>query len=139
MASENRALIFDFDGVLADTEPLIWKAWASLLEPYHVPFSWEDYCHFGRGIKDEPMLRRIPQLLANPSLLVKLIDQADTAQQIVQRWVEECPPIPATTIAMFRTLRDFRIGLVTSSQRAEVEPVLQKAGNSRMFSCPGSS
>ena len=26
-----KALVFDFDGVLADTEPLYWKAWAGLL------------------------------------------------------------------------------------------------------------
>ncbi len=128
MAFETRALIFDFDGVLADTEPLIWRAWARLLDSHKVPFSWDDYCRLGRGVKDEQMLRRLPQLQANASLLAQLVNEIDSARQIVQGWTEECPPIPEPTVAMLRGLSGFRIGLVTSSQRSEVEPVLRRSG-----------
>jgi HAD superfamily hydrolase (TIGR01509 family) len=128
MAFETRALIFDFDGVLADTERLIWKAWAWLLAEQKIPFSWDDYCRLGRGVEDGEMLRRLPQLQADPSLLAQFESQADTARQIVQNWTKERPPIPDTTIAMLRGLSGFRIGLVTSSQRAEVEPVLRSVG-----------
>jgi beta-phosphoglucomutase-like phosphatase (HAD superfamily) len=31
MGGRPEALVFDFDGVLADTEPLHWKSWAALL------------------------------------------------------------------------------------------------------------
>lgn len=127
MAFETKALIFDFDGVLADTEPLIWRAWARLLNSHKVPLSWDDYCRLGRGVTDEEMLSRLPQLQADTSLFAQLVSETDSARQIVQDWIEECPPILDTTIAMLRSLSGFQIGLVTSSKRSEVEPVLSRA------------
>ncbi len=64
-----KALVFNFDGVLADTGPLYWKAWATLLAPHNICLSWEDYCRFGRGVTDEQMLEKLPQLSANPPVL----------------------------------------------------------------------
>jgi HAD superfamily hydrolase (TIGR01509 family) len=133
MALKTWALLFDFDGVLADTEPLIGNAWARLMASHNAPFSWDDYCRFGRGVKDEPMLRRLPQLQANPSLLAKLIDETASARQIVRDAMEEHPPIPDATIAMLHGLTGFRIALVTSSRLAEVESVLRNAGVLQCF------
>jgi beta-phosphoglucomutase-like phosphatase (HAD superfamily) len=65
MTMSTGALIFDFDGVLADTEPLIWKAWALLLASHRVDLSWDEYCRFGRGVTDQQMLSRLPQLRSN--------------------------------------------------------------------------
>ncbi len=42
MNRKPEALIFDFDGVVADTEPLYWKAWATILAMHGIEFSWED-------------------------------------------------------------------------------------------------
>jgi beta-phosphoglucomutase-like phosphatase (HAD superfamily) len=30
------AILFDFDGVLADTEPLHWRCWQEILNPYSI-------------------------------------------------------------------------------------------------------
>jgi beta-phosphoglucomutase len=127
MDFETVALIFDFDGVLADTEPLFWRAWARLLDSHKVPFGWDDYCRLGRGVKDEEMLSRLPQLQADPSLLLQLLSEIGAVRRIVQDWIEEHPPIPDPTIAMLRGLNAFQVGLVTSSHRSEVEPVLRRA------------
>lgn len=35
-------VIFDFDGVLADSEPLAWRAWAAVLSPYGIAISEAD-------------------------------------------------------------------------------------------------
>src|SRR5271168_2810939 len=68
MHSQPESLIFDFDGVLADTEPLYWKAWRELLLPHGIELSWEEYCRIGRGVKDDQMLLRIPKVASSPAL-----------------------------------------------------------------------
>ncbi len=37
------AILFDFDGVLADTEPIHWACWSEVLTPYGLHVDWETY------------------------------------------------------------------------------------------------
>jgi beta-phosphoglucomutase len=132
MAAAARALIFDFDGVLADTEPLIWKAWARLFDAHDIHFTWDDYCRFGRGVTDQQMLGSLPQLQSRSSLRVTLQNEMDAQQPVVRNADSQRSLIPDSTVSMLLRLSGFRIGLVTSSRRADVEPVLQAAG---VFPC----
>ena len=57
MDMEPKAPVFDYDGVIADTEPLFWKVWVQLLAPHGINLCWESYCKFGWGVTDETVLR----------------------------------------------------------------------------------
>lgn len=133
MPLQPEALVFDFDGVLADTEPLYWRAWASVLAPFDVPLSWDDYCRIGRGIKDEHMLASLPQLAADPCLLAIVRERMEGRKELVRKCCAEQSPILASTVTMLRSLQGIRIGLVTSSARCEVEPLLRTAGIDSCF------
>ena len=37
------AVIFDFDGIIVDTEPLHYKAFQEVLVPLGLGYSWEEY------------------------------------------------------------------------------------------------
>jgi beta-phosphoglucomutase len=128
MSLEPEALVFDFDGVLADTEPLYWKAWSALLEAHGIPFSWKDYCKFGRGVKDEEMLATLPHLASRPSVLSSLKRQLNRHKEMVRDWTSQRPPIGAPTVSMLKSLTRYKTGLVTSSEEEAVEPILRKAG-----------
>ena len=52
MAELRETLVFDYDGVIADTEPLHWKSWAVLLARYGIQLGWEEYCRIGQGVSD---------------------------------------------------------------------------------------
>lgn len=41
--SRIRAVIFDMDGVLVDTEPVSWKVYQKILEPYHQDMTLKQY------------------------------------------------------------------------------------------------
>jgi beta-phosphoglucomutase len=127
MNRKPEALIFDFDGVLADTEPLYWKAWATLLPVHGIEFSWKDYCRVGRGVEDEPMLQAIPQLAANPALLEKLHQERPARKAMVEGFWREKLPIGEATIELLHSLRGYPLGLVTSSRRSAVVPMLEAA------------
>jgi beta-phosphoglucomutase len=127
MNRKPEALIFDFDGVVADTEPLYWKAWATILAMHGIEFSWEEYCLVGRGVEDEGMLQAIPQLAANPALLEKLRLERPARKAMVERFWREKLPIGDATIELLHSLRGYPLGLVTSSRRTAVVPMLEAA------------
>lgn len=133
MHSQPDCLIFDFDGVLADTEPLYWRAWAELLLPHGIKLSWEEYCRIGRGVKDEEMLPRLSQVVSNPALLSRLRQQLASRKETIQSWSSQESLISEPTVKLLQSLSAFRLGLVTSSNRSEVEPVLRAAGVGECF------
>jgi beta-phosphoglucomutase len=126
------ALIFDFDGVLADTEVLHWKSWAQLLLPHGLRLSWEEYCVIGRGVSDLQFYEVIRQRI--PSLDVAYLEQQDNdrKRKVCESALLELP-IPQDTIQLLKSLEARRLGLVTSSERREVEPVLRAAGIRDLF------
>lgn len=121
------ALVFDYDGVLADTEILHWKSWATLVGQYGVQFTWDDYCELGLGVADDQICASFKKQA--PILeTVDLMRQNSDRKRMVREWSLAEPPIPQETIKMLNTLAGYRIGLVTSSDRTDVEPVLRVTG-----------
>ena len=122
-----QALVFDYDGVLADTEPLHWRSWAALFRPYGVELTWEEYCRIGRGVSDIQMFASLvkdaPRLPVDELMLLNV----QRRRMVLERSLAESP-IPRETIEFLAALKADRIGLVTSSDRADVEPVLRAAG-----------
>ena len=64
-AAPIKALIFDFDGVLADTEPLHWQAWREIVEPYGIDLNWEIFKKICVGLSDAEMLNELCRLARN--------------------------------------------------------------------------
>lgn len=126
MDQTREALIFDYDGVLADTEPLHWRSWDVLLSRYDVSFGWEEYCRVGRGVHDaqifEAFAKRMPLLNAEERSRLN-----HERKRRVCEWSLAESPIPQETVKLLMTLGAYRVGLVTSSERSEVEPVLRTA------------
>lgn len=50
MALAWHGLLFDFDGVVADTEPVHWRAWAGILRRHGFELDWASYCAHCRGV-----------------------------------------------------------------------------------------
>ena len=121
-----RAIFFDFDGVLVDSEPLHWKTWADVLKTKGIELGYEDYLRRFIGVSSREMLRILWQDLGRPF---------DT--EVFQAWYAEkralfrrgdlrVPPELAGFIA--GRLSGYRLGVVSSSRRSEVEPYLASAG-----------
>ena len=59
MRSAIQAVVFDFDGVLADSEPLHLAAYQRLIEPRGIHLDERTYCERYLGYDDEGALRRM--------------------------------------------------------------------------------
>lgn len=131
MAASPEALVFDFDGVIANTEPLYWRAWCELLKSFDVTFEWSEYCRIGRGIRDEKMLESLS--VADPVVIAQIRQRLPERREMVRIWKLNQPPISTATVQLLRSLAGRTLGLVTSSDRVEIEPMLRGAGIADCF------
>ena len=56
---ERWAVVFDFDGVIADTEPLHYRAFQQVLEPLKLGFGWDEYMAKYIGFDDRDAFQAV--------------------------------------------------------------------------------
>jgi len=123
------AILFDFDGVLVDTEPVHWACWAEVLAPLGVTLDWEFYRGRCIGIDDREMLRMMAGRSDPPRDWDQLWQRYPAKQEIFRARTIAAPPFPAGIVEMLGRLRgNYRMAVVTSSGRSEIEPLLEAGG-----------
>jgi HAD superfamily hydrolase (TIGR01509 family) len=122
------AILFDFDGVLADTEPIHWHCWSETLAPFGITLDWEIYCRQCIGVSDREMIASLCRLAPNPIDFERVWAQYPVKKQRFRDRVETTPPIAAATIELLSSLAGYKLAVVSSSGRVEIEPVLIRAG-----------
>ena len=58
------AILFDFDGVLADTEPLHCQCWAEILKPFGYELTWETFVREFVGVSEVEKAKPFAYVLA---------------------------------------------------------------------------
>jgi len=128
------AILFDFDGVLADTEPIHWACWAEVLKPFGIALGWDYYRGHGIGIDDKEMLRALAGLATPPVDWRTLFAEYPRKKELFRRRVLAHPPFDPALGAFLGSLqRTYRLAVVTSSARGEIEPLLVSGGLRRYF------
>lgn len=120
------AAIFDFDGIIVDTEPLHYKAFQVILEPFGISFSWQNYCDTYMGFDDrdafiEAFSSNGQELL--PDRLTGLIRQkAAYFENNVDADITAYPGV----VDLVRSLRQAGIPVAISSGalRSDILPIL---------------
>ena len=128
------AILFDFDGVLADTEPVHWACWAEVLQPFGIALEWEYYRGHGIGIDDKEMLRTLAGLASPPLDWRTLFAEYPRKKELFRRRVFAVPPFDPALDAFLENLhRTYKLAVVTSSARGEIDPLLVRGGLRRHF------
>jgi len=126
---EFEAILFDFDGVICDTEPVHWACWAGVLEPAGVVLDWEFYRDRCIGIDDREMLRMMAQRSDPPRDWESLWALYPAKRDVFRTRMIDSPPFPAGLSGFLEGLRGhYKLAVVTSSGRTEIEPVLRTGG-----------
>ena len=118
------SILFDFDGVLVDSEPLHCASWGEVLTPFGITLEWEDYRAQYLGIDDRDMIRRLAAEARPPLDWQILWAQYPRKKELFQRRMEQ-PPFPPGLPVLLDSLRNgYKMAVVSSSARSEIEPPL---------------
>ncbi len=128
------ALLFDFDGVLVDSEPVHYQCWNEILSTFGLSLGWEAWSANCIGVSDRLMLERMSRQLTPPIDVETLYETYPRKKARFLELMEEEMPFFDGVEALFESLHaDYSLAVVTSSGRSEVEPILQKAGLNRFL------
>ncbi|MEW6719260.1 MAG: HAD family phosphatase [Thermodesulfobacteriota bacterium] len=124
------AVIFDFDGVIADTERLHFDLFGKALEPEGISFTWEEYVAHYMGCNDRDAFRkaflRNGRELEDGRLSRMIHAKSRLFQDAVRQGVSSYPG----AIETIRSLNASRIPLAICSGalRADIDPILSAFG-----------
>jgi beta-phosphoglucomutase len=119
------SILFDFDGVLADTEPIHYDCWLEVLAPFGIRPTWDYYQRECIGISDRLMVERI----STPESFDRIWPQYAVKQALFRHKLAMKSPFLFETTRLIAELAPrYKLAVVSSSGRTEVEPPILRAG-----------
>jgi beta-phosphoglucomutase len=123
------AILFDFDGVLADTEPLHWACWSDALAPLGISFTWDYYREHCIGVDDRDMLKKLASQYDPPRHWQDLWARYPVKTETFRARSLAAPPFDPGLDEWLRGLHQrYRLAVVSSSSRTEIDPLLVAEG-----------
>lgn len=123
------AILFDFDGVLSDTEPLHFRCWKEVLADFGVYPTWEWFVTNCIGVSERNTLQAFRFLASPPLDFDALWAQYPRKKQLFRALIAEGVPLAPGALELLQELHGrYGIAVVSSSARQEVQPALQIAG-----------
>ena len=129
------AVIFDFDGVIVDTEPLHYAAFQRTLEPLGLHFTWEEYVETYIGFDDRDAFRYAFSSHGtplSPETLHGLIEQkALFFAEVIRSGVSAYPGV----LDLISHLHEHKspLAICSGALRSDIDPILSMLGISDYF------
>jgi beta-phosphoglucomutase len=128
------AVIFDFDGIIVDTEPLHYKAFQELLVPLGLGYSWEQYLEQYLGFDDRDAFKEAFRAggrpLSDQELKALMEAKAGAFQTIVSVGVAAYPGVVELIRSLSGTLP---LALCSGALRSDIDPILVQLGLTGAF------
>jgi beta-phosphoglucomutase len=128
------ALVFDFDGVLADSEPLHLRAYQEVLEPLGASLPREEYYALYLGFDDAGVFKAMAEA-RNWSIderqITALIEEKT---RILDAMLANGDVLyPAATACVTRLAAAYPLGIASGALRHEIQAILSGRGLDRYF------
>lgn len=128
------AVIFDFDGIIVDTEPLHYKAFQEMLVPLGLGYSWEEYMELYIGFDDRDAFREAFRVhgraLSEDELKELIRGKAAAFLDIVAGGVAAYPGVVELIRSISGTLP---LALCSGALKSDIEPILKQLGLTDAF------
>lgn len=138
MTSKTRlpqAILFDFDGVITNSEPLHWKAFVETLHPLGLAFSWKEYTRLYLGFDDRGVFREVFRRHRHKLSEAQLRRLISAKAEIFERLARNSSVRPYPGVLSFIRAARGRVplALCTGALYRDVMPFLKRFGISRAF------
>jgi HAD superfamily hydrolase (TIGR01509 family) len=129
-----QAVVLDFDGVIADTEPLHFEACREVLAPLGITLTWEEYTERYIGLADPEVFLAVakrhglaPDLNLTNALLAR-------KTSVLRRVLAHARPLfPGVAELMTRWSAVVPLAIASGALRSEIELILGTAGLAGTF------
>lgn len=129
-----RAVIFDFDGVIVDSEPLHFRLFQRLLGEEGVPLTREDYDAIYLGMDDRECFTEALVRHGKTAALPKVPELIARKSALLMAEVAERPPVLPGAVELVRALaKDLPLAICSGALRREIESMLEHAGIAPCF------
>lgn len=130
-----QAVIFDFDGVLVDTEPIHYQAFQEVLRPFHLGYSYERYLEHYIGFDDRDAFREVFHEsgceLTGEKLNSLIRLKAEEFKRIVSKSVESFPG--ANALISELQFCNVPMAIASGALKSEIEMILRFLGIGKAF------
>lgn len=128
MAKHYEAILFDFDGVLIDSEPLHFACWKELTAPFGISMDWETYNARLRGHSGNGLLEIMRHMVDPPVPLESIAAIYPVKNDLFRSRVLEIDVMSDEVKQLLHWLADYRKAIVSSARQSHVTAILDRIG-----------
>lgn len=121
------AVIFDFDGIIVDTEPIHYMAFQEVLVPLGLGYPWAEYIDRYIGFDDRDAFREAfrarGESISDDRLYQLIGEKARAFNRVISSGVE---PYPGVVELILSLVEMVPVALCSGALRSDIAPILQQ-------------
>lgn len=122
-----KAVVFDFDGVIVDSEPFHYRAFQEVLRPFGISFSWDEYVSIYMGFDDRDAFTEAfkpeSRQLSSHELQQLIEKKAAVFPDII---AGTAVPYPGVVELIQELAAIMPLALCSGALRSDLEPILKQ-------------
>ena len=128
------AVIFDFDGIIVDTEPLHYKSFQEVLVPLGLGYAWDEYLRHYIGFDDRDAFREAflagGKTIDAEELKGLIAKKAAAFNRVIASGVKPYPGV----VELIRSIQgNLPLGLCSGALSCDISPILKQLGITDAF------
>jgi beta-phosphoglucomutase len=130
------AVIFDFDGIIVDTEPLHFRAFLETLSPEGLPFTWAEYKETALGLDDRDVIKYYFRRAGRELSQDKLRELTAAKAALFKEAVAQTPPEPYPGVAELLAAlsgRGVPLAVCSGARQSDIDAVFAGTGLASYF------
>jgi len=124
-----KSFIFDFDGIITDTEPVHMESWLSILEPLGISFDEDEYRERYLGLNDRDFIDAVARVHEHHfSDIEKANMIEEKARSSIDQLQNGIPLLPGVREFIEEASKSYLLAICSGAMRGEIEFILRKLG-----------